>query len=161
VAATLAATRPDLVRRLVLAAGWAGPEDEYIRSMMRTWLDIADNPAAFGRYGTITGFGRGFLNLIGPEEVDRLSGNTRPTPGILRQLDLNLRVDVRPLLPRVTAATLVIGCAQDATIPVGNARALHAAIEGSAYAEIDGGHVVVLEKAEEFTEVVREFLDAA
>ncbi|MFD0348327.1 alpha/beta fold hydrolase [Kitasatospora aburaviensis] len=63
--------------------------------------------------------------------------------------------------PRVQAPTLVIGCGQDATIPVENTRRLHAAIAGSEYAEFDTGHVVVFEQAEAFTSTVRDFLAAA
>ncbi|WP_030195817.1 alpha/beta fold hydrolase [Streptomyces sp. NRRL S-87] len=157
-AVAVAARRPDLVRRLVAVAGWSHPDDEYLRNMMTVWLQIADNPEAFGRYATLTAFSRGYLQGIGREAVELNTTFMRPTPGVLRQIDLNLRLDVRDLLPLVRAETLVIGCAQDATIPVANHRELHAGIRGSEYAEFDTGHIVVFEQAEEFTKVVRDFL---
>lgn len=51
----------------------------------------------------------------------------------LRQIDLNLRLDVRDLLPKIQARTLVIGCGRDLTVPVENSRELHAAITGSEF----------------------------
>ncbi|GAA0596424.1 alpha/beta hydrolase [Streptomyces crystallinus] len=159
VTAAVAALRPDLVRRLVLVAGWAHTEgDEYLRNLFTLWarLGVCD-PAAFGRAVAMTGFSRGFLNAIGREQVELLIPNMPPTPGTLRHVDLNTRVDIRHLLPRVEAPTLVIGCTQDITVPVENSRDLHAAISDSTYAEIDAGHVAFFEKEDAFVRLVHEF----
>ncbi|WP_323808973.1 alpha/beta fold hydrolase [Kitasatospora acidiphila] len=67
---------------------------------------------------------------------------------------------MRHLLPKITAPTLVIGCAQDATIPVAHSRALHAAIAGSSYTELDTGHVASFERPEEFVALVDGFTPA-
>ncbi|WP_449062837.1 alpha/beta fold hydrolase [Planomonospora algeriensis] len=160
VAAALAASRPDLVRRLILVAGWIRTDsDEYMRNLFALWRRLGSVDAeAFGRSVTMTGFSRDFLNTIGREEVERLVPNLPPTPGTLRHVDLDARVDIRRLLPLIQAETLVVGCSQDATVPVGNSRDLHAAIPGSAYAEIDAGHVAFFEKPDEFTGLVRDFL---
>ncbi|GGK93873.1 alpha/beta hydrolase [Planomonospora parontospora subsp. parontospora] len=160
VAAALAASRPGLVRRLVMVAGWVRTDaDEYVRNLFTLWRRLGTVDAeAFGRSVTMTGFSRGFLNTIGRDEVEKLVPNLPPTPGTLRHVDLDSRVDIRWLLPLVRAETLVVGCSQDATVPVGNSRDLHAAIPGSAYAEIDAGHVVFFEKPDEFVGLVRDFL---
>lgn len=158
VAAAVAALRPDLVRRLVLVAGWTHPGDVYLHNLMTTWRRTGSDPEAFGRLGTFTGFSRTFLNAIGAEEVDKIAAGNLPTPGALRQIELNLRVDIRPLLPKIAAPTLVIGCALDATVPVENARELHAGIPGSTYAEIESGHVVVFEQPAEFVKHVQDFI---
>jgi pimeloyl-ACP methyl ester carboxylesterase len=42
---------------------------------------------------------------------------------------------------------------------VENARELHAAIPGSAYAEIGSGHVVLFEQPAEFTKLVKNFIE--
>jgi pimeloyl-ACP methyl ester carboxylesterase len=159
VAAAVAARRPDLVRRLVLVAGWTGPDDEYMRNVMTVWRRMADDVEAFGRFGTLTAFSRSFLNMIGSAEVDKIAMGNKPTPGALRQIEFNLRVDIRELLPKIQAETLVIGCTLDATVPVDNARDLHAAIEGSGYAEIESGHVVLFEQPAEFVKLVKDFID--
>ncbi|MEU5051397.1 alpha/beta hydrolase [Streptomyces sp. NPDC021096] len=159
VSAAVAALRPDLVRRLILLAGWAHTDgDEYLRNYFTLWQQIGtSDPAAFGRHVAMTGFSRGFLNAIGRDQVELLIPNMPPTPGTLRHVDLDLRVDIRDLLPRVKAPTLVIGCTQDVCVPVENSRFLHAAIENSTYAEIDAGHVAFFEKEDEFVKLVDEF----
>ncbi|MFE4656294.1 alpha/beta fold hydrolase [Streptomyces hydrogenans] len=161
VAAAVAALRPDLVHRLVLVAGWAHTEgDEYLRNLFTLWERLGEHdPAGFGRSVTMTGFSRGFLNGVGREGVEALIPNMPPTPGTLRHVALDLGVDIRALLPRITAPVLVVGCTRDATVPVENSRELAAAIGGSAYAEIDAGHVVFFEKEDEFVRTVTDFLD--
>ncbi|MFF5253967.1 alpha/beta fold hydrolase [Streptomyces leeuwenhoekii] len=161
VAATVAALRPDLVRRLVLAAGWAHTDaDAYLRSLFTLWRDLgSSDPASFGRAVTMTGFSRGFLNAIGHEQFEALIPNMPPTEGTLRHVAYDLRVDIRHLLPRIQAPTLVIGALQDSTVPVEHSRALHAAIADSSYAEIDAGHVMFFEQEDTFVKLVSEFTD--
>ncbi|WP_424211706.1 alpha/beta fold hydrolase [Streptomyces sp. BI20] len=162
VAAAAAALRPDLFRRLVLVAGWVHTAgDEYLTSLFTLWRQLgASDPAAFGRSVAMTGFSRGFLNAIGRDAFEALIPNMPPTPGTLRHVELDLAVDLRELLPRITAETLVVGGTQDATVPVEHSRALHAGIAHSAYAELDAGHVMFFERAREFVDLVDDFLDA-
>ncbi|GGX69107.1 alpha/beta fold hydrolase [Streptomyces hiroshimensis] len=161
VAAAVAALRPDLVRRLILVAGWAHTDsDEYLRSLFTLWQNLGtSDPASFGRAVAMTGFSRGFLNTIGREQFEALIPNMPPTEGTLRHIAYDLRVDIRPLLPRIQAPTLVIGCTQDITVPVEHSRALHAAITGSAYAEIDAGHVAFFEQEDAFVKLVTDFAE--
>ncbi|WP_369184714.1 alpha/beta fold hydrolase [Streptomyces sp. Y1] len=158
--AALAATRPDLVRRLVLVAGLGHAEDPYFRTATGVWLDLAHDPEAFGRYSALVALSRRHLRTVGHEVVEHVAGVMRPTSGILRQLDLVRRLDIRPLLPLIQAETLVVGCAEDALVPVENARELRAAIPGSSYAELDCGHVFRAERPAEFTRLTRDFLQA-
>ncbi|MEU2653975.1 alpha/beta hydrolase [Streptomyces sp. NPDC007325] len=162
VAATVAALRPDLVRRLILVAGWAHTDsDAYLRSLFTLWQSLGtSDPASFGRAVAMTGFSRGFLNSIGREAFEALIPNMPPTPGTLRHIAYDLQVDIRPLLPRIEAPTLVIGGTQDITVPVEHSRALHAAIPGSSYAEIDAGHVMFFEQEDTFVKLVTEFTEA-
>ncbi|MFD0149154.1 alpha/beta fold hydrolase [Streptomyces sp. NPDC055721] len=161
VAATVAALRPDLVRRLILVAGWAHTDsDEYLRSLFTLWQDLGtSDPSSFGRAVAMTGFSRGFLNSIGREQFEALIPNMPPTSGTLRHIAYDLRVDIRPLLPRIEAPTLVIGGTQDITVPVEHSRALHAAITDSSYAEIDAGHVMFFEQEDAFVKLVTDFIE--
>ncbi|MCX4763702.1 alpha/beta hydrolase [Streptomyces sp. NBC_01275] len=161
VVATVAALRPDLVRQLILVAGWAHTDgDEYLRSLLTLWQDLGTrDPSSFGRAVAMTGFSRGFLNAIGRDQFEALIPNMPPTPGTLRHIAYDLHVDIRPLLPRIQAHTLVIGCSQDITIPVEHSRALHAAITGSTYAEIDSGHVAFFEQEDVFVKLVTDFVE--
>ncbi|MEU3274435.1 alpha/beta hydrolase [Saccharomonospora sp. NPDC006951] len=160
VALAVAATRPDLVGKVIAVAGWGHSEgDEYLRLMMTTWQDLAERaPTGFGRFATLTAFSRGHLNAIGRDAVEENTKYLRPTASTLRQIELNLAIDIRHLLPTITAPALIVGCALDATVPCGNSRELHAAIPGSGYAELEAGHVVMMERPAEFTTLVTEFL---
>ena len=158
VAMAFAATRPELVRRLVPLAGWTGQGDEYVRHTMEQFLSLADRPEAFARYAMLTAFSPGYLNAIGAEGTDELARGFVPTPERLRQFELNTRTDIEGLLPRITARTLVIGCTEDALVPVGNSRRLHAGIRGSEYAELECGHVARVEKPGEVVALVEGFL---
>ncbi|MFJ1706761.1 alpha/beta fold hydrolase [Kitasatospora sp. NPDC088346] len=158
VGAAVAATRPDLVRRLVLTAGWTHPGDEYLRNMMSAWRAMAGNAEAFGRFGTLTAFSPGFLNILGKETIENIVAGNQATEGALRHIDLNLRLDIRDLLPKIEAPALVIGCTQDITVPVALTRDLHAQLPGSTYAELDSGHVAVLEKSAELVKLVQDFI---
>lgn len=159
VAVAAAALRPDLVRRLIPVAGLAHGGDVYVRQLIAAWLSLTDNPEGFGRLGTLTSFSPAFLNQIGDDGADQFHGFLRPTDDRLRQLDLVRRLDIRDLLPRVEAPTLVIGCAQDRTIPVENHREVRDGIAGAEYAELDTGHVALMERPDEFEGLVRDFLD--
>ncbi|MFG2879270.1 alpha/beta fold hydrolase [Streptomyces sp. NPDC048337] len=162
VAATVAALRPDLVRRLILVAGWAHTDgDEYLRSLFTLWQDLGtSDPASFGRAVAMTGFSRGFLNSIGRTQFEALIPNMPPTAGTLRHIAYDLGVDIRHLLPRIEAPTLVIGGTQDITVPVEHSRGLHAAIAHSSYAEIDAGHVMFFEQEDVFVKLVTDFVEA-
>ncbi|MEU4343436.1 alpha/beta hydrolase [Nocardia sp. NPDC023852] len=160
VAAALAARRPDLVRRLVLVAGWSTSEDPRMQLVLQTWAAslIAEADIASG-VGPLLAFSPAFLSQLGHEGLAGLR-SVRPEPGTLGQIAINRDVDIRDELRRITAPTLVVGCTQDQLVPVQHTRDLHAAIQHSRYAEIDSGHVVFFEKPTELTALVRAFLDA-
>jgi pimeloyl-ACP methyl ester carboxylesterase len=160
VAAAVAGSRPDLVRRLVLIAGWPDPEDARHELAIDLWarLERTDH-ALLNRFLQLNCFSAPFLSGMGPEGLRQLVENGPPiTPGMRRHLEVDRTADLRPLLPRITAQTLVIGLTRDQVVPVERARALHDAIAGSQYAEIDSGHVVVFERPAELLDTVQKFL---
>ncbi|MGW0806563.1 alpha/beta fold hydrolase [Nonomuraea sp. NPDC002799] len=155
VAAKVAAERPELVRSLVLIAGWTHLADSRLELGLRTWARLAaTDPESFAAYGPLVGFSPGFVSRAGAEAL--MAGEA--PHGTVRQIELDLRVDIRDLLPRITVPTLVVGNTQDHLIPVEHARALHAALPGSEYAELDSGHVVVHERPAEVTTLIRDFI---
>lgn len=162
VAAALAATRPELVRRLVPVAGLA-VADAYMRTQLAVWSGLAGDPAGFSRFAMLAAFSRGHLNglnALGSAAQAELDRAYPPAPGRLRQLELDARLDIRGLLPRIAAPTLVIGAARDALVPPEHARAFAAAVPAARYTEVDSGHIVMAERPEEFVGLVREFLTA-
>lgn len=137
VSAAVAATRPELVRRLVLIGGWShstGPRDTFY---FETWQKLlgADREL-FKRFGTITGFSPAMLDKFGHEGLAASLADEWPPPGIGRQIDVGLTVDIRDLLPKITAETLVIGLGLDNMIPPQGSRQLHQGIAGSTFTEL-------------------------
>lgn len=158
VAAATAATRPDLVRRLVLVAGWASSADARHQLVFQTWKRLQDlDPGLGTRFGLSLAFSPRFLAELGDERVTRLTARRLPD-ATDRRIDLGLRIDIEDLLGKIAAPTLVVGLTRDHLVPVQHARALHTAIPGSRYAEIDSGHAVHLEKPEELVRLTRAFL---
>lgn len=159
VAAATAARRPDLVRRLVVLAGWPHGDDARHRLNFELWRDLAASDfATFNRLATVTGFTPPYLSALGHEGVEAALAASEPQPGLVRQIELDLRADIRDLLPKITAPTLVVGFTQDQMVPVQGSRDLHAAIAGSTYAELDTGHLAIYEKPAEITTLVRDFV---
>jgi pimeloyl-ACP methyl ester carboxylesterase len=160
IAAAVAGLRPDLVRRLILVAGWPGPDDARMRLSFDVWqrLERADHDL-FTRFLQLTCFSAPFLSRLGEQGVAQLVAGAPPvTEGMRRHIDLDGRADVRDLLPKIVAPTLVIGLRQDQVVPIEQTRRLHEAIEGSRFAEIDSGHLVVFERPDELVAAVQSFL---
>ncbi|MFI0739053.1 alpha/beta fold hydrolase [Streptomyces sp. NPDC021100] len=79
---------------------------------------------------------------------------------MLRRTEPGLRVDIRGLLPRITAPTLVVGFADDAMIPFAGSRDPRAAIPGSRLVESPGqGHMDWFADPNEPAFLTRAFLD--
>lgn len=160
VAAATAATHPHLVRRLVLVGGWTnstGPRDRFY---FQTWQALLDaDRELFKRFATVTGFSPATIDGFGHDGLAASLADEWPPAGIGRQIDLGLRVDIRPRLPAITAPTLVIGLSQDNMVPVAGSRELAAAIPGSRLLEIDGGHMDWFVRPGEIVKHTREFLD--
>jgi pimeloyl-ACP methyl ester carboxylesterase len=158
VAASLAARQPELVRRLVLVAGWSHSADARLQLGLRTWARVMDlDPELASAHGPLMAFSPGFLSGLGDGGLAELRSG-KPAPGTRLQVDLTSRVDIRDDLPRITAPTLVIGCALDYLIPVQHARDLHRAIPHSRYLELNSGHVVFHENPAELVSAIRSFL---
>ncbi|PSK28216.1 alpha/beta hydrolase [Nocardia seriolae] len=157
---TLAAERPELVRRLVTMAGFpAGDGNEFLRNALTVWLGSAGDADNFARLTMLLSFSRSYLNAVDRATVEELAAFFRPEPGRLGQIGLALRLDVRDLLPRIQAPTLVIGCVDDPIVPVESPRELAATIPGAVYAEVVSGHIPMIEKPDELIKLVRDFLD--
>jgi pimeloyl-ACP methyl ester carboxylesterase len=160
VAAAAAAQHPDLVRRLVLVAGWPGPDDARHRLAIDLWLRLErTDHDLFNRFLQLTCFSAPFLSAIGDAGVAGLLDGAPPIkPGMRRHMELDLVADARDLLPKITAPTLVIGLTRDQVIPVERARQAHEAIPGSVFTEIDSGHLAMFERPQELVGAVLDFL---
>ncbi|SHE57552.1 alpha/beta fold hydrolase [Streptoalloteichus hindustanus] len=159
VAAALAAKHSERVRRLVLLAGWVRHDDPRHQLHFDMWRRLGStDPGLLVRFLTLSGFSPGYLSGLGHQGLAQLLAGSSPAPGVLRQADLDLRADIRDRTHLVTAPTLVVGNRQDQMVPVEHTRALHEAIAGSRYVELDSGHLVLFERPDELVGIVREFL---
>ena len=158
VAAAVAAEHPELVRRLVLIAGWPTSDDPRHRLVFDIWARLWEtDPELCGRYTLAMAFSPSFLHAIGHEGITQLAAGKLPD-ATGRQIDLGLRIDITDRLARITAPTLVVGCTRDTLVPIEHSRALHAGIPASSYTEIDTAHGVMFENADALTTALRTFL---
>ncbi|CAL9464775.1 Putative non-heme bromoperoxidase BpoC [Actinosynnema sp. ALI-1.44] len=161
VAAAVAARHPELVRRLVLVAGWSdttGPRDRFY---FETWRRLLDTDRdLLKRFSALTGYGPAALDHFGHDGLNHYLADPWPPAGIARQIDLGRDLDIRPLLPAIQAPTLVIGFGRDAMVPVEGSHRLHEQIAGSRFAEIpDQGHMDWFVRPGPLLELVDDFLD--
>jgi pimeloyl-ACP methyl ester carboxylesterase len=114
---------------------------------------------AFGRVLTTTAFSPRYINsLPNLDEVDKAGAELSPSKGRIRQLELLVRVEIRALVEKVQAETLVVGCNPDAAVPTHHSVDLHNTIPNSTYVEMDSGHMVIFEKPAELVELVHNFV---
>ncbi|MCD0443457.1 alpha/beta hydrolase [Glycomyces sp. A-F 0318] len=158
VAAALAALRPELVARVVPIAGWARSDHPAFQQTFALWRSLADDPRRFGEFATTTVFSSTFLGRFDDASLATVNATMVPDEGTLRHIDLDVRVDIRALLPKIQASALVIGNAHDACVPVGLHRELAAGIAGAQYRELDSGHIGFAEQPEAFLDAIDRFL---
>lgn len=158
VVAATAALYPDKVRRLVPVGGLV-KTDTYIENLIGLTLSQKHDPVAFGRVLTTTAFSPRYINSLDSlADVEKLGAELSPSSGRIRQLELLVRTDIRDLVGKVQAETLVLACNPDAAVPTHHSRELHEGIPNSRYVEFDSGHMVLFERPEEFVKTVNDFI---
>ncbi|HEX2094682.1 MAG TPA: alpha/beta fold hydrolase [Longimicrobiaceae bacterium] len=140
----LAARFPGRVRRLVLVDAAGIPRRVTPRTLVRFAADVTP-PRRWGDPSFLpTIFGDALL--AGPR-------------AIMRALVHILCDDVRPLLPRIQAPTLVLWGELDTIIPVEHARMFQEGIPGARTVVLrDAAHNPMVDRPEDFNQVVRDFL---
>ncbi|MDR3436763.1 alpha/beta hydrolase [Telmatospirillum sp.] len=162
VAIKIAAGYPDKVRSLVLLAGFAGSGDSRLTLQFRLWRRLIERDRdALARLILLTGFSPAFLSSLDDEAVEKsvadiVAGNN--WPGMARQVDLDLTLDVRADAARIIRATLVIGCTHDHMVPSAHAKDLAVLIPGAIYASLDSGHLAPIETPSRLLDLLEPFL---
>jgi pimeloyl-ACP methyl ester carboxylesterase len=142
-----AATYPDRVRSLVLwdtSACFSSAPDYPVESPQR-WDRFPEMMEENWGTGLVLSMLVKVHGDLPRAELERLLGEAArfernwATPGAVRQLmDMNQQMDCRPVLPAISAPTLVVHRSGDPIIPVGHGRWLADHIEGARYREFDG-----------------------
>ncbi|MGI5336163.1 alpha/beta fold hydrolase [Streptomyces sp. CA-181903] len=165
VAAHLAATHPGRVRSLALHAAWVRT-DSRMAAEFRYWLALLRADALHGtdlfvRMLPLMAFGPRYWEHTDETSYEALVGalSGAIASGADRQTEVDLTVDLGPLLGRITAPTLVLASAHDRIIDAGQQQALLSGIADSRYAEIDAGHGAPAEDPEGFAAKLAAFLD--
>jgi class 3 adenylate cyclase len=141
-----AASYPDRVSALVLYGAtarvlWA-PDYQFgtTERAFRRWLE--EGAEAFMTPGGLEMMARRGFPSAGEEEVRAVARIIRygASPAALEALDrMNMAIDVREVLPVISAPTLVLHQRADPWVRVEHGRYLAEHIPGAAYAELDGG----------------------
>lgn len=160
-AATVAAEKPELVRRLILVAGLTHSTSPRERLYFDTWRQLLTiDTQLFKRFTTLTGYSPAAVDRLGHDGLARSLANEWPPSDIARQIELLQDFDIRPLLPKITASTLIIGFTNDIMTPIEGSRQLHTAVRDSRLVEIEGqGHMDWLADPSRVIELIHEFLD--
>lgn len=166
VAQELALAHPDRVASLVLTTTW-GRSDAFLVSMLTgicyPWR-ARDRTAALTALGVM--FSPEFVNSDGLSQLLAQMGPLLPSSEsqmatFAEQCDADLAHDARDRLGAISVPTLVIAGEQDLIFPPRHGRAVADAIAGARYELFTGpgsSHAVPLERTEEFTSLVVEFL---
>lgn len=169
VAQELALSYPDLVASLVLVSTSFGGKNAVLMSpetaaQMRSELD-ADDPEVALRRGLSLRFSDRFIaehpDLIN-EFITVRRAHLPPRASWLRQFAACLTFETESRLPSLRVPTLILTGDDDPIVPAENSRRLAARIPGSRLRVLEGArHLVFIERAEEFNEIVIEFLKAS
>lgn len=162
IAAATAGLAPDRVRSATLLCGWACA-DARMRFTFDLWKRlIATDPELFMRYAIADGFTAAAIEGLEPM-LDAMVpvGAATVAPGSAAQLDLDAALDITPLLPAITAPTLVLGAEQDRWVDISHSRTLAAAIPGARMVALPAGHLVIQERAAEVAHLLHEHASAA
>ncbi len=165
VATHIAAEYPDLVRSLTLIAGFASANDPRLRLQFELWRDLAaTNRSALARLILLTGLAPDTVADLGEKGIEEAIQATLETanwPGLARQIDLDLTLDVTEQATRIKAPTLVVGCTLDHMVAPSHARRLADSIAGARYLELPTGHLAPMEAPQSVGGVLSEFLSTA
>jgi pimeloyl-ACP methyl ester carboxylesterase len=165
VATHLAATHPERVRSLVLHAGWVRTDTRFAAELTH-WLhllatDRERGTTHFAEMLPLVAFGPRYWAAATVEGNAALVAQLAELvpAGAARQIEVDLAVDLRGLLGRITAPALVLASAHDRIVAADQQRALLAGIPDARHAELDAGHGAPAEDPDGFVAAVVTFLD--
>ncbi|MFH8387594.1 alpha/beta fold hydrolase [Kitasatospora sp. NPDC018058] len=162
VAIRAAARHPERVTALILTATFPH-RDNRLALSSSVWRKIAlsGDREMLAEFLLMMSLGADALESMPAEQLQQTLGFAAATaaPGTPEQADLVGRVDVRDDLPDIQVPTLVISTTQDWFTSTTLHRQLAETIPGAQLAEIATGHLPMLERTEEWLQLITNFLD--
>jgi class 3 adenylate cyclase len=173
-----AATRPERTRALILygtysfrPGGWDTDPAE-LRARFLAELGEGYTPsveqlarlqkicrAVSSQWGSGVTFSIGLPSVPGRLRQFAMFERMCASPGMARaSLEASFRLDVRPILPTITAPTLVIHAREDAVVAVQAGRYLADHITGARYLEVGGDHLPWFTEPDKVVTGIEEFL---
>lgn len=164
VAQELAIGWPDRVRTLTLAVSWGG-SGRWGAEFSRLWSRAAERTPAEEHVDNVMRLTLSEDFHADEERIKALRQETlenphpQPVDAFVRQLGAMGRHEARQRLGGLEIPAHVIGAERDILVPVWKSRELAEAIPGARLTVIEGGaHALNLERAEELTDAVLDFL---
>lgn len=147
----LAATRPRLVRRLVLVGASGLRSAPSVKA--RAKRALSRGARVVGRLGPL---GRSLKDAV----FERIASTDYREAGPLRPILVRVvNEDLADLLPRVQASTLLVWGAKDDAVPVAHARKMEQSIPDAGLVLFeDAGHFAYLDEPDKFCRIVEHFL---
>jgi len=177
-----AAKRPERTRALILTGsvgywGFAGGDDmdcdpaevraRILSELGEDYTPSTEQLARFQEFGRVvrSAWGSGAAAKVGVPSVRSMRQGAMlermcASPGMARaSFEASFRIDVRSILPTITAPTLVIHAREDPTVPVQCGPYLADHIVGARYLEVDGAdHAPWLTEPDKILTGIEEFL---
>lgn len=163
VAMQIALSRPERVGKLILLAGFANALDTRMQMQFALWKRVAAlDLSALATLSMLSALSPASCAAMEEKElkgiIDLMVKNTN-WEGCLRQMDLDMTINLTDRLPEIWHETLVVGCIHDFVVPAEqHAKLLAQKIPNAIYKELDAGHAASHERPEEFLAMAKEFL---
>ena len=158
VCALFAATHPGRVSGLILYASWAVGRDVVTPTLEEFLIDLVDNHWGDGE--TVYIFAPSVADDPHLKEWFGSAERHAASPGIVRRLiEMDARMDIRPVLPAIRVPTLVLHRTGDPLVPLELGRQVAEAIPGARFVELEGDdNMSFFGESETVLDEVEEFL---
>lgn len=158
----MALDHPDVVRSLTLVSSWAGPDPYFDREFtVRRRVLTELGPAAYTEITALFLFAPS-VAASRPEVIEAWIAKAsagRSDPDIMaKRIDMIMKHDQRDRLAQVAVPTLVLVGEEDICTPPHQSRELAELIPGATLTKLTGGHLIYLERPDEFHGAVADFL---
>lgn len=162
IAQLMALDHADTVKSLTLVSSWAGPDPYFLTQFeVRKAILEQQGAAAYAKSSSLFLFAPSFA-ATRPEAItswlEKATSHPSDPEIVGKRIDMIMAHDQRHRLPEVDVPTLVIVGDEDICTPLHASEELARLIRRSRLEVISGGHLIYLERPEEFVRAVSSFV---